>query len=40
MNGKTIRLGVYNTALEAAKVRDKYVIDNNLEHTLNILPTE
>lgn len=40
VNGKTIRLGVYDTALEAAKVRDKYVIDNNLEHTLNTLPTE
>ena len=36
----TINLGVYDTALEAAKVRDKYITDNNLEHTLNILPTE
>lgn len=40
VNGKSIKLGVYDTAFEAAKVRDKYVIDNNLEHTLNILPTE
>ncbi len=32
---KTIHLGTYTTALEAAKVYDKYVIDNKLEHTIN-----
>ena len=35
INDKNIYLGYYNTSLEAAKARDKYVIDNNLEHTLN-----
>lgn len=40
VNGKNIHLGVYDTAPEAAKVRDKYITDSNLEHTLNILPTE
>lgn len=28
-------LGSFNTSIEAAKARDKYIIDNNLEHTLN-----
>ncbi len=32
---KNIYLGYHNTALEAAKARDKYIIDDNLEHTLN-----
>lgn len=32
---KQIYLGVYITAIEAAKVYDKYVLDNNLEHTIN-----
>lgn len=35
VNGKNIYIGLYNTAENAAKARDKYVIDNNLEHTLN-----
>lgn len=35
VNRKLINLGCYSTALEAAKVRDKYIIDNDLEHTLN-----
>lgn len=26
--------------LKLQKVRDKYITDSNLEHTLNILPTE
>ena len=34
-NSKTTYLGVYKTALEAAKAYDKFVIDNNLEHTIN-----
>ncbi|MGB5792631.1 hypothetical protein, partial [Poseidonibacter sp.] len=34
-NGNSTYLGVYKTALEAAKVYDKYVIDNKLEHTIN-----
>ena len=40
VNNKNINLGRFNDALSAAKVRDKYVINNNLEHTLNILPIE
>lgn len=28
-------IGYYDTAIEAAKARDTYIIDNNLEHTLN-----
>lgn len=32
---KLIYLGLYKTALEAAKVYDQYIIDNNLEHTQN-----
>lgn len=33
--GKQIYLGQFDIPLEAALVYDKYVIDNNLEHTLN-----
>ena len=33
--GKVVYLGSFKTALEAAIVRDKYIIDNNLPHTLN-----
>ena len=32
---KEIHLGIFNTAEEAGRAYDKYVIDNNLEHTLN-----
>lgn len=32
---KEIHLGSFNTAEEAGRAYDKYVIDNNLEHTLN-----
>ena len=35
VNNKRISLGFYNTALEAAKVYDTYVLENNLHHTLN-----
>lgn len=35
VNKKRIYLGCFDTALEAAKIYDKYVIDNNLEHTTN-----
>ena len=34
-NGATITLGHYKTAKDAAIVRDLYVLDNGLEHTLN-----
>ena len=34
---KNIHIGYFDTALEAAKARDKYIIDNNLEHTLNFM---
>lgn len=32
---KKISIGKFNTPLEAAKAYDQYVIDNNLEHTIN-----
>ena len=35
INYKKIHLGAFNTAIEAAKARDKYIIENGLEHTLN-----
>ena len=35
VNSKKIHIGTFNTAIEAAKAYDKYVIDNSLEHTLN-----
>ena len=35
VNSIVINLGSYCTDIEAAKAYDKYVIDNNLEHTLN-----
>lgn len=35
VNKKRIRLGRFNTALEAAIAYDKYVIENGLEHTIN-----
>lgn len=35
LNNKQIRLGNFNTALEAAKAYDSYVVNNKLEHTIN-----
>ena len=35
VNNKRRHLGYFDNALEAAKAYDKYVIDNNLEHTKN-----
>ena len=35
VNSKNIHIGMFKTKLEAAKAYDKYIIDNNLEHTLN-----
>lgn len=35
INNKSIYIGLFNTALESALAYDKYVIDNNLEHTKN-----
>ena len=35
INNNKKHLGCFNTILEAAKAYDKYVTDNNLEHTLN-----
>jgi len=35
VNKKQIHLGSFDTAIEGAKAYDKYVITNNLEHTLN-----
>ena len=33
-------LGSFNTAIEGAMAYNNYVIENNLEHTLNIIPKE
>ena len=35
INNKQIHIGLFKTAIEAAKAYDQYVIDNNLEHTKN-----
>ena len=35
VNSKKIHLGTYNTAIEAAKAYDQYVINNKLNHTQN-----
>lgn len=35
VNNKNKFIGYFNTALDAAKAYDKYVIDNKLEHTIN-----
>ena len=35
INNKKHHIGYYNTAEEAAKAYDKYIIDNKLEHTMN-----
>lgn len=35
INGKNIHIGSFKTSIEAAKARDKYIIENNLPHTLN-----
>lgn len=35
INKKNISIGYFDTSIEAAKAYDKYVIDNNLEHTQN-----
>lgn len=35
VNPKNIHIGYFATAIEAAKAYDKYVIDNNLEHSRN-----
>jgi hypothetical protein len=35
VNNKRINIGSFKDIVEAAKAYDRYVIDNNLEHTLN-----
>jgi hypothetical protein len=35
IGGKRIRLGMFDTAIDAAKKYDSYVLENNLEHTIN-----
>lgn len=35
INGKQIRIGFFDSHVEAAKAYDSYVIENNLEHTVN-----
>lgn len=34
-NGQSQRLGAFRTAIEASHAYDKFIIDNNLSHTLN-----
>lgn len=35
INNKTIHLGCFNTAIEAAMVYNNYIIENSLEYTIN-----
>lgn len=35
VNRKNINIGHFKTALEGAKAYDRYIIENNLEHTIN-----
>ena len=35
VNNKRVHLGYFDIAINAAKAYDQYVIDNNLEHTIN-----
>lgn len=35
VSGKTVRVGMFEGAIEAARAYDKYVQDNSLEHTIN-----
>lgn len=35
LNSKSTHLGYFNSALDAAKAYDTYVVTNNLEHTIN-----
>jgi len=37
VNSKLIFLGQYKCRMNAAYIRDKYILDNNLEHTLNFV---
>ena len=37
VKGKCIQLGTYKTAEEAGLIYNKYVIDNDLEHSINII---
>ena len=32
---KDLYLGYFDTAIEAARTYDQYIVDNNLEHTKN-----
>lgn len=38
VNNKKVHLGYFNTAVEGAIAYNNYVIENNLEHPLNIIP--
>lgn len=40
VDNKRKHIGTFNSALEAAMAYDKYVIDNNLEHTTNNIKRE
>jgi hypothetical protein len=37
VNGRTVDLGDFETEKQAAIIRDKFILENNLEHRLNIL---
>lgn len=38
INSKKVHLGYFNTAIDGAIAYNNYVIENNLEHPLNIIP--
>ena len=37
VNNKSINIGSFKTSLEAAKAYNQYILDNKLEHGLNII---
>ena len=40
VNSKKVHLGYFNTAIDGAIAYNNYVIENNLEHPLNIIPED
>ncbi len=40
INYKTIRIGAFKTAEEAAMARNLYIVENKLPHTLNVINTK
>ena len=37
INSKKVHLGYFNTAIEGAIAYNNYVVENNLEHPLNVI---